>query len=126
MSPLSQEQVDRLTELMDERYEREIEEINAIAARTKDERRQQALTSRSADSVDSVLAQIVRASDYAVVQQDIQDVRDIIAARKRMADGVYGICIDCDQGIRYVRLLAHPTAKRCIDCQRAHEKTKRA
>jgi len=126
MSLLTQEQTERLTELMDERYERELEEINAIAARTKDERRQQALASRSADSVDSVLAHMVRASDYAVVQQDIQDVRDIIAARKRMADGVYGICIDCDQGIRYVRLLAHPTAKRCIDCQREHEKRKQA
>src|SRR5699024_648652 len=79
MSLLSQEQIDRLSELMDERYERELEEINAIAARTKDERRQQALSSRSADSVDTVLAQMVRASDYAVVQQDIQDVRDIIA-----------------------------------------------
>ncbi len=126
MSHLTQEQTERLSELMDERYERELEEINAIAARTKDERRQQALASRSADSVDSVLAQIVRASDYAVVQQDIEDVRDIIAARKRLADGVYGICIDCDQGIRYVRLLAHPTAKRCIDCQREYEKKKRA
>lgn len=126
MSPLSQEQVDRLTKLMDERYEREIEEINAIAARTHDERRQQALSSRAADSVDTVLAQMVRASDYAVVQQDIEDVRDIIAARKRLADGVYGICIDCEEGIRYVRLLAHPTAKRCIDCQREHEEKKRA
>lgn len=126
MSHLTQEQTDRLTELMDERYARELKEIDAIAARTKDERRQQALSSRSADSVDAVLAQMVRASDYAVVQQDIQDVRDIMAARKRLAAGTYGICIDCDEGIRYVRLLAHPTAKRCIDCQRTHEEKKRA
>lgn len=126
MSHLTQEQIDRLTGLMDERYDREIEEINAIAARTHDERRQEALGSRAADQVDSVLAQIVRASDYARVQQDIEDVRDIIGARKRLADGVYGICIDCDAEIRYVRLLAYPTAKRCIDCQREHEAARQA
>ena len=49
------------------------------------------------------------------------DVRDILAARLRMNAGTYGTCVDCGEAIGYQRLLAYPTAKRCIACQREHE-----
>ncbi len=40
-----------------------------------------------------------------------------------MADGRYGVCVDCGAEIGYEPLLAYPTAKRCIACQRQHEMT---
>ena len=106
---------------MDERFARELDEISAVAARARDERRQEALAGRPAEQLDAVLAEITQAADYAVVRQDAQDVRDIIAARQRVAAGAYGVCIDCGKAVAYERMLAYPTAKRCIGCQREHE-----
>lgn len=121
MARLTDGQIRHLAGLMDERFARELDEINAVAARAQDERRQEALAGRPAEQLDAVLAEITQAADYAVVRQDAQDVRDIIAARKRVAAGAYGVCIDCGKAIAYERMLAYPTAKRCIGCQREHE-----
>lgn len=121
MTTLTPQQVAHLTGLMDARFDRELQEIDAITARSDDERDQEAIAGRPADQLDAALFEIARASDDAMVRQNVQDVRDIIAARRRLAAGRYGICIDCGDDIAYARLQAYPTAKRCIDCQRAHE-----
>ena len=124
MSNLTPEQIKHLSRLMDERWAREIEEISAVAARSRDERRQEVIAGRAADRLDEALAEVARSTDYAIVRQDIEDVRDILAARKRLAAGTYGVCTDCGAEIDYERLLAYPTAKRCIGCQREHERQK--
>jgi RNA polymerase-binding transcription factor DksA len=102
---------------MDARLARETDEIRNITARARDAREGVA----PADWVDAALADSILASDDAVVGQDAQDVRDIIAARTRLTAGTYGICVDCGEAITYERLLAYPTAKRCVHCQRLHE-----
>ena len=38
------------------------------------------------------------------------------------AGGDYGLCTDCGDPIAAGRLVAYPTALRCIGCQSAHEK----
>lgn len=120
MSSLTPEQIKHRSRFMDERWAREIAEIGAVAARSRDERRQEAI----ADRLDEALAEVALSTDYAIVRQDIEDVRDIVAARKRLAAGTYGVCTDCGAEIGYERLLAYPTAKRCIGCQREHERQK--
>lgn len=124
MSYLTPEQIQHLSRLMDERWTREIAEINAVAKRSRDERRQEAIAGRAADRLDEALMEIALSTDYAIVRQDVEDVRDIVAARKRLAAGSYGTCTDCGQEIGYERLQAYPTAKRCIRCQREHESKK--
>lgn len=121
MTALTPHQIRRLTRMMDARFNRELKEIDAITARVRSERGQEALAGRSADQLDAALSAIAGASDDAMIRQNVEDVRDIVAARTRLAAGRYGICIDCDEDIPYERLLAYPTAKRCIDCQRRHE-----
>jgi len=54
---------------------------------------------------------------FAKIEVDRARLHDIEQARQRMADGVYGICIDCDKRIPRERLLAQPTAIRCAACQ---------
>lgn len=122
MSTLTQQQTDHLSRLMDERWTREMNEIRAVAERARDDRRQAALSGRAADRLDEALREIAQSADYAIVRQDVQDVRDIEAARRRIAAGTYGVCIDCGGEIGYDRLQAYPTAKRCIGCQREHER----
>jgi RNA polymerase-binding transcription factor DksA len=58
------------------------------------------------------------------VNRDAGEIRDIDAALKRVAAGTFGLCIGCGASIAPQRLQAYPTAKRCLNCQRQHEKTR--
>lgn len=44
-------------------------------------------------------------------------LRNIKAALKRLDDGDYGLCRDCEEPINPKRLEFDPTALRCIDCE---------
>jgi DnaK suppressor protein len=44
-------------------------------------------------------------------------LRNIEAALKRVEDGSYGLCRDCNEPINPKRLEFDPTALRCIDCE---------
>jgi len=48
-------------------------------------------------------------------------LRNIEAALKRIDDGDYGLCRDCEEPINPKRLEFDPTALRCIDCESEHE-----
>ncbi|WP_374090478.1 TraR/DksA family transcriptional regulator [Methylomicrobium lacus] len=54
----------------------------------------------------------------------LNEIKDIEAALKRIAEDEYGICLDCSSPIYFKRLLSYPTAKRCVACQRLYEKAK--
>ena len=49
-------------------------------------------------------------------------MRDIETALQRIKNGGYGTCIDCGEEVTFPRLMAYPTAKRCIICQEQREK----
>lgn len=46
----------------------------------------------------------------------------IDAALKRVADGSYGLCVQCGASIPAARLHANPIALRCINCQTDEER----
>jgi RNA polymerase-binding transcription factor DksA len=50
-----------------------------------------------------------------------EEERRIAEARRALADGTYGICLECRREIPAQRLQAMPEAVRCIDCQRHFE-----
>jgi DnaK suppressor protein len=58
---------------------------------------------------------------HAERERDMLELREIAAARERMAAGDYGRCIDCEADIPLARLQAQPWASRCIACQALHE-----
>ncbi|HMM50236.1 MAG TPA: TraR/DksA C4-type zinc finger protein [Burkholderiaceae bacterium] len=124
MPGLDQKQIEHLATMMNERWAREFREIRSLFS-TMDEERQRVTLGGSIDeaSDDALLVKLAPVND-PLIQQNLQDVRDIAAARQRIAAGTYGECTDCGADIAYERLLAYPTAKRCIDCQREHEKRK--
>lgn len=47
--------------------------------------------------------------------------RELVSARRRVADGDYGVCEHCGRPIGAARLAARPTAELCIDCARRAE-----
>lgn len=60
--------------------------------------------------------------DLAEVRHVLADLTEVDAALARMRDGTYGDCADCGVPVAPARLMAYPTAQRCIACQGAYEK----
>lgn len=50
-----------------------------------------------------------------------EEERRIDEARRALADGSYGICVNCHRPIPRERLSAVPEAVRCLNCQRLFE-----
>lgn len=57
-----------------------------------------------------------------VLELHLAELAELAAARARAAEGVYGLCVDCDEPIAAQRLAANPIARRCTACQARHEK----
>jgi DnaK suppressor protein len=121
MADMTKQEVERLGELMKQRNQELRNEIRAELLKADDEQFRDVAGSVG-DMADEALADAVVDMDAAIVGRHIREIRDIEAAQKRIADGSYGVCIDCGEAIGYERLLAYPTAKRCIRCQEQREK----
>jgi RNA polymerase-binding transcription factor len=52
---------------------------------------------------------------------EIDEYNRIQQALKMIEEGVYGLCIDCDQPISEKRLKLYPNATRCLVCQELFE-----
>lgn len=73
------------------------------------------------DVEEESLADLLTDVNLAEISREVQEVRDIDAALRRITDRTYGICSDCGEPIDSARLEVYPIAKRCLICQRAHE-----
>jgi DnaK suppressor protein len=74
------------------------------------------------DVEDESLADLLVDVSLAQVTRDVQEIREIEEALKRIALGTFGICVRCKLSIERGRLEAYPTARRCATCQREYEK----
>jgi RNA polymerase-binding transcription factor len=63
-----------------------------------------------------------RELDYTLEENSEHLLAEIDAALKRIEDGTYGICTNCDGQIPGERLEALPRATLCIGCQRHQER----
>ena len=94
----------------------EIEDVRSQLAESMDD---------DVDAVrDAAAAGAQTGVDHAMVARDLQEVRDIDAALRRIEDGDFGTCIDCGTMIEPRRIAAYPTAKRCLPCQVKHERAR--
>ncbi len=75
------------------------------------------------DVGDESVAHMMTDLSLAEATRDINELRDVEAALQRIAEGGYGECLDCGGDIDHARLMAYPTATRCVTCQSQHEKT---
>lgn len=75
-----------------------------------------------ADPMDSTLATIERDASLTCRRLAVEQYREVVAALKRMENGDYGICVDCEEPIPQARLTAVPYARRCRHCQERLER----
>lgn len=76
---------------------------------------------RSSESDDWAQAGSERDLAFALDERESAELVAIDAALQRIADGSYGLCLDCGVAIATARLHANPTAMRCVDCQGKRE-----
>lgn len=80
---------------------------------------------RVLDSAEQSVASLLTDTRISLLEKEIAEQADVVAALARVTDGSYGVCTDCGEGIALARLEAYPTAKRCIGCQTGHETRRR-
>ena len=121
---LNRREIIELGNAIAERRKALMEEIRRDVARARDEPYAE-VAGATPDSGDEAVADLIADVDQAEVTRDLGELRELEAARKRLADGSYGICVDCGADIGLARLRAQPGALRCVECQQRHEKTYR-
>jgi DnaK suppressor protein len=118
---LNDQEKARLSSELERRRTALVEEIGRKLSASRDK-----IGSASIDQIieggDYASADAMAGLDLAEAQRDIRELRDVDAARGRLADGSYGTCIDCGEEIAAARLAAYPAAERCTECQKAYEK----
>lgn len=85
-------------------------------------RAESAAQARENESDDWAQADAERDLNIAMEERESAELVAIDAALQRIADGSYGLCLECGQPIATSRLHANPMAMRCVGCQEALEK----
>ena len=120
---LSKEQIKQLRQLLITERAKLAEEIKSIARDAATSPRDASgdlsaytvhMADMAADTYDRELSMNIASSEQELLYQ-IDD------ALKRLDDGSYGICQQCNQPIAMSRLKAVPYASLCIACQRSKE-----
>ena len=122
MAALTQSQLDQLAKRLNEDNQALLREVRDELENSGDQHRIDLLNSEPGDTGDESMANALADFNVAILGRNIQGMRDIEAAFQRIKDGEYGVCIDCGDDVGLDRLLAYPTAKRCIVCQEKHER----
>ena len=122
MAGLNQKQINELRLVLQQRHKELREEIRQelLAA---DESRYIDLAGRVHDSGEESVADLLMDLDIARLDRQINEIRRIEAALRRIEVGNYGVCHDCDGDIGYERLKRQPYAERCVVCQAQFEKS---
>jgi DnaK suppressor protein len=100
-------------------------DLRAAAAEVpsgRDEAGSDSVRAPARDRVDIADERLQNGLRYAEAERDMAELRDLAAARERLANGEFGCCIDCGSMIPRARLQALPAAARCVACQERHEK----
>ena len=121
MATLDKNQEQRLEHKLRSRQAALRGEIRAALLASSEERHQE-LAGRVHDAADEAVADLLTDVNLKGMDRDARELAAVSAALARLAQGVYGVCIDCGGEIGYRRLEAQPAAARCIECETRHER----
>ena len=74
------------------------------------------------DEADHIQASEQRDMGLASRERLIERIERLTAALKRVEDGTYGTCVECDKPIAPARLKAIPEVATCVSCQEKLER----
>lgn len=117
--PLTPHDLDRLGRTLRARYDA----LNArLQATTGGSRADHAREVLLQDGDDAPQRSADREVNLALTDLETTELAALDAALQRLADGTYGLCLDCGTGIPLARLEVEPQAALCVGCQSAHER----
>jgi DnaK suppressor protein len=123
MSALTHEQLDALRTRLDDRQRVLLIETRDELEKSEHRQYAEVVDRAPIDEGDQSVGIELADLNMEMMNRHIREIREIEAAKARIDDGSYGICVECGRDIGFERLLAQPTALRCVDCQEQWEKT---
>ncbi len=119
---LKDEQIHRMREQLENRFNTLWHEIGSELKGSAKEHFLQ-MAGEVHDLEDQSIADLFADLNMTILDNHVQETRDINNVLIRIGKGIYDICSDCGGSIDLDRLTACPTAIRCLRCQDAYEKT---
>ena len=123
MAELTHEQVSTLLRRLEERVESlqssfqdHLVQLREISAPGHD-------ATPPGDIADQADVELERDEQNDAMTRDTRELREIAAAFDRLSTGQANVCVDCGESIGFARLLAQPTAVRCLACQSVSERS---
>lgn len=113
MANFTEEQLAQIKSALHKRYLELQEEIRNELVQSSEE-----FDIREADDINNILADV----DTALVDKQINEMREIEMSEKYLMELEFGDCVDCGEEIGFERLIVNPSTQRCIECQRKYEK----
>jgi DnaK suppressor protein len=120
MTNFNKTQLDDFRKRLDDRHRELRDEIREELLNSEEEQYID-LAGRVHDAGEESVADLLADLNIAIIDRQVNEIRQIEAARMRIAGGTYGICIDCGNPIAIERLQTMPSAPRCTRCQSHHE-----
>ena len=117
---MKKKDLEQLAKLLDEEERRILRHLEDISDTTVAD-----LETPSGDSVDIAALEINQNSLVKVGKRELNHLKKIEGALKKMEEGTYGECESCGEQIGVARLMARPVAQLCIDCKTAQENEER-
>ena len=111
---LTPQQTQELQGAIERRRSALLSELHDDIERVRRDRHED-LAGASPDPADESVAALIADLDHADVGRDLDELRGLEAARGRLSDWSYGVCLDCGGEIGFERLRVNPSAARCID-----------
>jgi len=122
MTILTQAQLSELKQTLEHRRQALREDIRRELL-ASDEESYSDLAGRVHDSGEESVADLLADMNITMIDRQVQELRRVEAALRRMDMGTYGECDECGCEIGYERLRSYPTAGRCVECQAQYEHT---
>jgi DnaK suppressor protein len=111
----------RYNELRKMLEDRRRELMTAVQGKMRDVRSMDGKDREVLDQGESSEVDIQEDIEFALIQMKSETLTKIDAALRRLEEGTYGNCFECDEEISEARLRALPFAVRCKDCEQARE-----
>ena len=101
------------------KFKRALQDQLTVANHDLVENREAMVVERSADEMDQTGRSAEREFAILGLTRRSELLRNIQAALRRIEDGTFGICVNCEETIGSHRLVAVPWTPFCIRCQEA-------
>jgi DnaK suppressor protein len=123
MSALTHEQIEALRTRLDDRQRSLLLETRDELQKSEHRQYAEVVDRAPIDEGDQSVGIELADLNMEMMNRHIREIREIEAAKARIDDGSYGTCAECGRDIGFERLLAQPTALRCVACQGQWENT---